>query len=393
MAIVNHFKRTADALAPTTKYPGSKAFLPSNLWAWIFSYLKYAFQRKFPFPAYANSAKNGIYPIKPAAGGDAIRIAIAGDWANGTDESYLIAGLMENTKPDFTIHLGDVYYVGDADELAQTCFGKSMHGYDGVTWPHGTQGSFGLNGNHEMYANGKPYFQTFLKTLGVKGDDEGQVASFFCLETNAWRILAIDTGYNSIGIPILNMIPWVNQIPWIGGDCHLEKQLIEWLRSVVKLKEHPKPTVVLSHHQYFSAFPDQNYPKPAKQLAEFLQTQEFIWLWGHEHRLGIYDKHTTTEGITFYPRCIGHGGMPVELAKPNRSKAPLRLYDKERSHKLDDGTDVGENGLVNLTIQGDVLTLDYRDIKNTSLLVERFTPGANGALTYTFDDPGILKAP
>ena len=47
--------------------------------------------------------------------------------------------------------------------------------------------------------------------------------------------------------------------------------------------------------------------------------------------------------------------------------------------------------LVNVTIQGEVLTLDYRDIRNNSLLVERFTAGANGGLAYTVENPGILK--
>jgi len=391
LVIANHFNRMVDALAPTTNYPRLKAFFSSNLWPWIWSYLKYAFTPRVCFPTYANSGKNGVYRITPVAGSDAIRIAIAGDWGTGTDTAHAIASLMDDTKPDFTMHLGDVYYVGDKSEIEENCLGKPTNGYDGVKWPKGTEGSFALNGNHEMYANGGPYFQTFLKTLGMKGVAEGQVASFFCLETDYWRIVAIDTGYNSVGIPILSMIPWINQIPFIGGDCHLEQALVEWLRNVVKLKDNPKPTVILSHHQYFSAFPEQNYTKPAKQLAEFFRGQEFVWLWGHEHRLGIYEK-ASREGIAFYARCVGHGGMPVEMADPDISQAPLALYDT-RTHKLDDGTVVGQNGFVNVAIRGDTLTLDYRDIDNISLFVEVFKPGANGALAYSFDNHGILKPP
>ncbi len=151
-----------------------------------------------------------------------------------------------------------------------------MHGYAGVTWPKGTQGSFALNGNHKMYANGKPYFTTFLKTLGMTGHPEGQLASFFCLETERWRIIAIDTGYNSVGWPILGVLPVLNKIPFIGGDCRLDEKLIEWFRQVVRPREKRKPTLLLSHHQYFSAFPDLSYHKPAKQLAEFLQGQEIV---------------------------------------------------------------------------------------------------------------------
>lgn len=392
-AIVNHFNRTVDALAPTTRSPRLKAFLSANIWPWISSYLKYVFEHKFPFPTYPAGANNGIYRINPAAGADAIRIAIAGDWGTGTDEAHIIARLMEDTKPDFTIHLGDVYYVGDAGEIAENCFGERAHGYDGVKWPKGTQGSFALNGNHEMYANGKPYFTTFLKALGINGDSQGQTASFFCLEAQQWRILAIDTGYNSVGWPILGMIPGINRIPFIGGDCHLEQELVEWLRNVVRPKENPKATLLLSHHQYFSAFPERNYPKPAEQLIEFLKGQELVWLWGHEHRLAIYNHYRTSDGLAFYGRCVGHGGMPIELAKPDASIAPLALYDADRFHKLDDGTEVGENGFVIVTIQGPTLTLDYRDIRNESLLVERFVITASGALTHNLDNPGILKPP
>jgi len=35
------------------------------------------------------------------------------------------------------------------------------------------------------------------------GKAEGQHASYFCLENEHWRIIALDTGYRSIGIPVL----------------------------------------------------------------------------------------------------------------------------------------------------------------------------------------------
>jgi hypothetical protein len=44
-------------------------------------------------------------------------------------------------------------------------------------------------------------------------------------------------------------------------------------------------------------------------------------------------------------------------------------------------------------IQGPLLTLDYRDIRNDSVLVERFMVAANGALAHSLDNPGILKPP
>ena len=291
---------------------------------------------------------------------------------------------MQNRDAEYTIHLGDVYYVGDEDEIRENCFGVSEHGFDGVVWPHGSKGSFAMNGNHEMYANGGPYFQTFLPTLGVP-DGSGQVASFFCLETSKWRIIAIDTGYNSVGVPILSQIPVLNHVPFIGGDCHLEPKLMNWLRTVVKPNQNPKATLLLSHHQYFTAFNgQQSYTKPAKQLMEFFKNQEVLWIWGHEHRLAIYDKFAQSGGFTAYGRCVGHSGMPADVSGPDQ-KAPLRFYDA-RTHQLPDGSTVGENGYVLLTITGETLTLDYRDTDDTQVFVKNFTPAANGKLSNSFQN-------
>jgi predicted phosphodiesterase len=61
---------------------------------------------------------------------------------------------MEQSDPDFTIHLGDVYYVGDDNEVRENFLGEKTSPYAPVRWPMGAKGSFALNGNHEMYADG-----------------------------------------------------------------------------------------------------------------------------------------------------------------------------------------------------------------------------------------------
>ena len=78
------------------------------------------------------------------------------------------------------------------------------------------------------------------------------------------------------------------------------------------------------------------------------------------------DRFSRDGGITVFGRCLGHGGMPVDLGTPDPRKAP-RYYDL-RSHKLDDGTPVGQNGYVNVTIKQAALQLEYRDIDNTYCL-------------------------
>ena len=391
MAIVNHFNSKVAQLAPTTAFPRLKAFLPQNLLPWIGRYLRFALTPRFRFRDYTGSAKTGVYNVSPAPGSAGITIAIAGDWGTGTREAQSIAGLMSAGKPDFTIHLGDVYYVGDEEEIQENCLGRSSAQFQGVTWPLGTRGSFALNGNHEMYANGGPYFTTFLSRLGMAGDAEGQWASFFCLEAEHWRVIALDTGYNSVGIPILSQIPGINRIPFIGGDCHLEGSLLDWLRK--NIKSAPKPALLLSHHQYFTAFEDKCYPRAAQQLMEFFKGQDVVWIWGHEHRLATYDRFSTSGGITAYGRCLGHGGMPVDVGTPDVAKAPLRFYDP-RAEPLDGGPLVGRNGFLSVSIEGEALKLDYRDIDNLSLLVEEFRPAPGGALDCKIvSQAGVLQPP
>ncbi len=141
--LANHFSRTVDRLAVTSNFPKLAAFLPQNLWPWVSNYIKYAFHRRYhPFPGYPSGANTGVYPLarrRPESA--AMIIAIAGDWGTGTQESATIAGLMtklrlSTTCPTLTIHLGDVYYVGDAPEIAENCFAQPTPEFAGVKWPH-----------------------------------------------------------------------------------------------------------------------------------------------------------------------------------------------------------------------------------------------------------------
>jgi len=383
-------------LAATSNFPGLAAFAPQHLWAWVSNYLKSTFHRKYkPFPVYP-AGMTGIYPLHAADGGNAIKIAMAGDWGTGTLEAEQVAESMMKSHPDYTIHLGDVYFVGEAPEIEENCLGKSRNGYQGVSWPHGSLGSFAMNGNHEMYGGGEAYFKVFLPTLGLRNLGLGehprkQLASFCCLETACWRILIVDTGYNSVGLPILGEIPWVNTWGWVGADCRLEDGLITWLRDVVQPQKHIKPTLLLSHHQYYTAFSDQAYTVPAKQLAEFFPNQELLWIWGHEHRMAIYDQFALKAGgnLRAYGRCLGHGGMPVQVSQPgsfDKAKAPITFYDSS-THQLSDGTLVGRNGFVVLTLDGYTLTLDYRDLNNQPMFVEKFVGQADGTLQYSYTPP------
>jgi hypothetical protein len=152
-----------------------------------------------------------------------------------------------------------------------------------------------------------------------------------------------------------------------------------------------KPILVLTHHQPMSSF-EHAFEKPAKQLARlgFLNGKEFVWLYGHEHRLTIYKARTIASTLKAYPRCIGHGGMPVVISKLKVPDSRILYYDP-RKHPIDDkdpNTQVGYNGHVELVFNGADLTIEYHDILcNKILLTETFIPTESGALRHSYSKP------
>jgi hypothetical protein len=102
-------------LAPA-RYPILAAFSPKRLCKWIWEYLSQRIGPRHPFQIYPKSdSDQGIYELE----GDKkkIRIALAGDWVTGTDEAERVGELIKKFDPHYSIHLGDVYYVGGPIEL------------------------------------------------------------------------------------------------------------------------------------------------------------------------------------------------------------------------------------------------------------------------------------
>jgi len=227
-----------------------------------------------------------------------------------------------------------------------------------------------------MYANGVGYFDVFLPDLGLRGSDgkfSGQETSFFCLQNEFWRLIAIDTGYNSIGVPILSQIPGISSIPFVGGDCRLRPELIAWLKEVVQpSNDDHRGLIIMSHHQNYSGF-ETNYRTPATQLWDAGINRPVIWFWGHEHRLAGYDLYGTSK-LKSHGRCVGHGGMPVEVDAPKHEPAPL-FYDLRTSRDQ-----YGVNGFVNLTFDGPNLCVDYKDLDDTTILWARWVVEGGGMI-------------
>jgi hypothetical protein len=369
----SHF-HAAGAGYSTAKYDPISAFLPSNLVKWIPRVAKYWFHKKHAFRDYAAPERgNGIYAID-----DRVKISMAGDWGTGTDEAKQVAAAMEKAEPDFTIHLGDVYYVGDSNEVRENFLGEQTSPYQPVKWPMGIKGSFALNGNHEMYAEGNGYWRLVLPRMGLKqrGSEwgAGQWASFFCLENKHWRIIALDTGYNSTKfdwtkVPGIKRLKWLRKSTWFKPKCNLPEGLLDWLKSSVNPDGDKRGLILLSHHGPCSAF-EAWYQIPARQLAKIIH-RPILWFWGHEHKLTVYDKFSVDQGVEAYGRCIGHGGMPVERGNaPDIHDCRWLAYDNRRYPSDEKKINVGFNGFVNLSLHGPALHVAYYDLNQLLLFRE-----------------------
>jgi hypothetical protein len=360
----------------TKKAPGHNmhGYMPTNKLAWIWKNILHLGNTHYSYQVYRDpKTNNGLFKMGDTLG-EEISVALLGDWASDTAESHNIAALCG--ERDYSIHLGDSYYVGNEKEIA--CNFNSTFG---APWPYGKRGSFALLGNHEMYSSGKAYFTQLLPYMQLYQGNGGQQqeAAFFCLENKHWRIIGLDTGYYSLkgflGVASNNKL-------------ELHKKQMEWLRDVVKPQADDRGLIFLSHHQPFSAFEDE-YANPAKQLSEIVgANRTVLWFWGHEHRMALYGENVLANGLKVYGRCLGNSGMPVEIdQEPNPNNLRNLVVFDQRERKRIGKHPVGYNGYGILKLNGPKLAVEYyddnenNDLKQERKVLEETWTVADGVLT------------
>lgn len=347
---------------------GAGGFLKKHLIPWLTHYLATVTLPRRPFAQFKpeSPVPHGIinFPLQA-------KIGLAADWGTGTDSAYRVGDLIASHSPDFTIHLGDVYYSGESDEYAKYFFAPNA-------WPKGRIRTFALNANHEMYSGGEGYFDHVLATLG-------QETSYFCLENEHWRILGLDTGYYARTFPLLE--------PLLSGLIRLHSDIQKWLAEVVFANPNDRrPAIALSHHQWFSSY-DTEYHGVGSNLSSYFD-RIFLWIWGHEHRFAAYGPFGFG-GKTVRARCIGHGGMPIELKEKVTRDRPLLLTDRRKREDVD-GVALGFCGFAMLRFDGPQLNIEYRDEEDTLVFEEKWTSnkvGATGRKLSILEDAQVPALP
>jgi 3',5'-cyclic AMP phosphodiesterase CpdA len=192
-----------------------------------------------------------------------LSVAMVGDWGTGLSSSREIARHMAALNPSITIHLGDVYYSGTKHEV-ETRFLPD--------WPAGTNGTFVINSNHEMYAGGEGYFQVTLQTPPFA---RFQKASYFCISTPGWQIIGLDTAYEASDFLYQKGKLSDKQLAW------LKAQLAEGARRGQR-------SIVLSHHNPIAVRGGRDQALLDQVLGAAEPNPFEFWYFAHEHVAARY---------------------------------------------------------------------------------------------------------
>ncbi len=284
---------------------------------------------KYEFPT---SSPPVIHVDKP------VRIALAGDWATGDwgtpsnpAASTRVRKSIESLRPDFTIHLGDVYYAGT--EINEK---KSLVGL----WPRGALGSFALNSNHEMYSGAFPYFSEALGN-SVFAVQNGH--SLFAIETDDWVIVGLDSAYES---NIWNLYR-DGAIKSLAQTAFLRAQTAK-----------NKKVVVLTHHNPLSLDGSEQNDLWRDVVRAFpVGCVPAYWYWGHLHSGIVYKSQSPTDVRC---RCIGHGALPVGFSSNLNQSGHVEWFEKRSAGDVDDRDRI-LNGFVLIEIDGPNLTESFYD--------------------------------
>lgn len=261
---------------------------------------------------------------------DQVTITIAGDWGTGpfgntTAPAIKIKDLIPTSNPDYTVHLGDVYYAGTKDQ--ETNFLLNL-------WPAGASGAFTLNSNHEMYSGAKPYFN---EAIGSSLFRLQSPYSFFALENANWIVVGLDSAYFSD-----------ENKAYLDGSIGTGAQ-VDFLRQVAS---RGKKVIVLTHHNGLQQDGSATTGLWSEVMGAFpASSPPAYWYWGHVHA-----------GIVYVPqangtlcRCTGHAALPWGFASELANNPNVVWFETGNAGDPDDTLRV-LNGYTVVQLNGADLT-------------------------------------
>ena len=224
-------------------------------------------------------------------------LIIYSDWATGTRSALNLIAEVAEFKPDYLIHLGDVYYSGRVEEY-KSRYIRPIEQYFLSQCP--TAKIFMLPGNHDYYSgtDGVHYTLRHFK----------QNRSFFSMYNDNVQIEGFDTGFNDSDC-------FHDVIHGVYNTYLVESEL-DWHKNRIAVsKEHQRKLLLLSHHQIISPWSPAGTingktapinPRLFSQCKDFLNDTE-LWLYGHDHTFAIMEPYIYEDITIKRARLIGNG--------------------------------------------------------------------------------------
>jgi Calcineurin-like phosphoesterase len=297
----------------------------------------------------------GSTPAIITAQDDPVKIALIGDWGTGTwtdgqidCPAIAVMNQVKALNPDYTIHLGDVYYAGTAGFVSDEEVDNFVK-----LWVGGSQGSFMLNSNHEMYSGAQGFFGQGLKAAPFAAQNN---TSYFAIQGDKWVMLGLDTAY-------------YDKSPLFMNGALTDTDQINFIRS---LDTDGKTVIVLTHHN-----PTNIEGTATGQLTLWndmtlaLGRLPDYWYWGHIHNAIVYSDQSFPAQNGVKARCAGHGAIPFGIGyglqnADGTNKPSIEYFANELLSSAYPNTDARQanrvlNGFAMLTVSADSIKEEFID--------------------------------
>ena len=253
-----------------------------------------------------------------------LRLFVLGDWGTGLPLAREVTKRIneqleqsDGTCMQHVIHLGDVYYCGEAHEYENYVF---------PWWPQAATskpskiGSWSLNGNHDRYSGNHAYFDVLLSSPPFQrwhADASGKPSSFFLIENDHWQVFGLDTSYK---LPALTSALFGDPTmkDYGGQNGILTPEQVSWMAS---MRDKNKGCILFTHHQPASSRTKNVEGQHADEAIKLMKKagvydQIDAWIWGHEHRGVVFKpkserKDAVLKNAPPFCACVGHSGVPV----------------------------------------------------------------------------------
>jgi hypothetical protein len=301
----------------------------------------------------------GTTPATVVAQGDTVKIALIGDWGTGAwDDGAIqypaleVINQVKALEPHFTIHLGDVYYAGTTG-----LFGSDEEVDNFVNlWAGGSQGSFMLNSNHEMYSGAQGYFGQGLKATPFAAQTN---TSYFAIQSDKWIIIGLDTAY-------------YDPSPLFMSGALKDNDQISFIKS---LNTTNKKVIVLTHHNGTNIEGTAALSLWNDVTSALGGKPPDFWYWGHIHNAIVYSAQSFPAQKGTNARCVGHGAIPFGVGYGlqdgnGNNKPSVEYFAHELLSSKYENTDAQQanrvlNGFLLLTLTTDSIKEELWDQSGT----------------------------